>query len=65
MTFSPVSVVKVGGSLFDWPELPARLTRVPFCPALLTTAEHTVLIAGGGTAADFVRLRRSRSRPGR
>jgi aspartokinase-like uncharacterized kinase len=46
-------VIKVGGSLFDWPELPRQLT------ALLddhsAAAAHLLLIPGGGRAADFVR----------
>jgi aspartokinase-like uncharacterized kinase len=56
VTFSPVSVVKVGGSLFDWPELPARLTTFLSARVLESRQEQTVLIAGGGAAADFVRL---------
>jgi aspartokinase-like uncharacterized kinase len=54
--FSPVSVVKVGGSLFNWPELPARLTAFLSARALERGEEYIVLIAGGGTAVDFVRL---------
>jgi 5-(aminomethyl)-3-furanmethanol phosphate kinase len=51
-----VSVVKVGGSLFDWPLLPARLTKFLAARALERRQERIVLIAGGGGAADFVRL---------
>lgn len=46
-----VSVIKVGGSLFDLPDLPARLQR------FLDRLENTtpLIICGGGTAADLVR----------
>lgn len=43
-------VVKVGGSLLDWPGLPDRLARV--------IAQHdrpTLLIAGGGAIVDAIR----------
>jgi aspartokinase-like uncharacterized kinase len=48
---SPLVVIKVGGSLLDWPELPRRLA------ALLTARGdvRTVLIAGGGKLADVLR----------
>jgi aspartokinase-like uncharacterized kinase len=48
---APIEVVKVGGSLLDWPRLPDRLR------GLLTPREGTrpVLVAGGGGAADVVR----------
>jgi aspartokinase-like uncharacterized kinase len=54
---SPV-LIKVGGSLLTWPELPARLT------SFLTTglghdlyaSKDIVLIAGGGPAADLIRM---------
>lgn len=47
----PDAVVKVGGSLLDWPGLPARLS------AYLNerSGERLVLIVGGGAAADTVR----------
>jgi 5-(aminomethyl)-3-furanmethanol phosphate kinase len=50
-------VVKVGGSLLTWPELPARLTRflAHFTGCDWCSNEEIVLIAGGGPAADVVR----------
>lgn len=44
-------VVKVGGSLFDWPELPARL-RVWLAGL---DATEVLLIPGGGATADAIR----------
>lgn len=47
----PPQIVKVGGSLYDWPDLVSRL------PHWLQQAagERIVLVPGGGTAADVVR----------
>ncbi len=50
-------VIKVGGSLFDWPELPRRLAAFldrnrSHEPCL---REQAVLIAGGGPFADIIR----------
>ena len=47
----PVVVVKVGGSLLDWPELPGRLS------AYLESrrADRLVVIVGGGRFADALR----------
>lgn len=47
----PPVIVKVGGSLYDWPELGPRLRRF-----LDTFPErHVVLVPGGGPFADIVR----------
>jgi aspartokinase-like uncharacterized kinase len=57
MTRPLFAVIKVGGSLFDWPELPDRLTAflgVEF-PPTRTSTERPLLIAGGGPAVDVVR----------
>ena len=55
MTRSSLTVIKVGGSLFDWPELPRRLTEMIDAHQAAHREEHLVLIAGGGPAADVVR----------
>jgi aspartokinase-like uncharacterized kinase len=46
-----VRVVKIGGSLLDWPGLPAR------SPGIIKNRNnaHTILIVGGGRVADVVR----------
>jgi aspartokinase-like uncharacterized kinase len=48
---SPLVVIKVGGSLLDWPGLPSRLAD--FLDA--RGGVRTVLIAGGGKLADVLR----------
>lgn len=47
----PPLIVKVGGSLFDWPELKTRL------PQFLATlkGKSIVLVPGGGKTADVIR----------
>jgi 5-(aminomethyl)-3-furanmethanol phosphate kinase len=55
VTRSSLTVIKVGGSLFDWPELPRRLTEMIDAHQAAHREEHLVLIAGGGPAADVVR----------
>jgi aspartokinase-like uncharacterized kinase len=49
------TVVKVGGSLLDWPELPRRLAAFLGGRRARLPSERTMLIAGGGRAADLVR----------
>lgn len=46
-------VIKVGGSLFDWPDLPGRLAAC--LEGRASRGERPVLLAGGGRAADLVR----------
>jgi 5-(aminomethyl)-3-furanmethanol phosphate kinase len=55
VTRSSLTVIKVGGSLFDWPELPGRLTDLIDARQAADREERLVLIAGGGLAADMVR----------
>jgi 5-(aminomethyl)-3-furanmethanol phosphate kinase len=50
-----LAVVKVGGSLLGWPELPRRLTECLLARKADDPAEAIVLIAGGGPAADWIR----------
>jgi aspartokinase-like uncharacterized kinase len=46
-------VIKVGGSLFDWPAFPRQLKAV--LDAYRAARPSLVLLPGGGSAADFVR----------
>ncbi len=55
MTRSSLTVIKVGGSLFDWPDLPSRLMEFLGGREAVDRHERIVLIAGGGAAADMVR----------
>jgi aspartokinase-like uncharacterized kinase len=50
-----VTVVKVGGSLLDWIELPRRLADFLDEQRSRVAAGHVILIVGGGRAADLVR----------
>jgi 5-(aminomethyl)-3-furanmethanol phosphate kinase len=50
-----VSVIKVGGSLLDWPELPDRLTLFLKGQRTRAASGRLVLLAGGGPAVDLVR----------
>jgi hypothetical protein len=51
MTPPAIHAVKVGGSLLDLPDLPARLMRL--FEALAPS--HVAIVVGGGRAADLVR----------
>ena len=50
-----VSVIKVGGSLLDWPDLPDRLSVFLKGQRTEVASGHRVLLAGGGPAVDLVR----------
>jgi aspartokinase-like uncharacterized kinase len=50
-----LAVIKVGGSLFDWPELPDRLEDFIKSQFPKNGVERHLLIAGGGQPADVVR----------
>jgi 5-(aminomethyl)-3-furanmethanol phosphate kinase len=52
---SPVSVIKVGGSLLDWPELPSRLTRFLQERRQTSPGIRDVLLCGGGPFVDSIR----------
>jgi aspartokinase-like uncharacterized kinase len=49
------TVVKVGGSLLDWPPLPCRLKAFLNKLSISVPSQRIVLVAGGGTAVDLVR----------
>jgi aspartokinase-like uncharacterized kinase len=53
MADRPIVVAKVGGSLFDWPELPGRLRA--WLDFQVAEGFAPVLVAGGGPFADAVR----------
>ncbi|MEX2093102.1 MAG: hypothetical protein WD971_10520 [Pirellulales bacterium] len=55
MTRARVSVVKVGGSLLDSPELPRRLRAWLAAETAAQHDTHVVLIAGGGKWVDAIR----------
>ncbi len=50
-----LAVIKVGGSLLDWPQLPERLTAFLGAGHEASRADRTVLIVGGGRAVDVIR----------
>lgn len=51
MSQSSVTVVKLGGSLLDWPELPRRLGMLLDAG----TGGRSILVVGGGAMADVIR----------
>src|SRR4051812_37350042 len=55
MDYTALTLVKVGGSLLDWPELPRRLRSFLDHETHHGTEVKIVLIVGGGAAADFIR----------
>ena len=55
MTSKPVTVVKVGGSLLDWSELPRRLIQFLEQQQAKDPEFRPVLLCGGGPFADSVR----------
>lgn len=55
MISRPVSIVKVGGSLLDWPELPGRLAAFLDERRAANPDVLDVLLCGGGPFADTVR----------
>ncbi len=57
---APLVVVKVGGSLLDWPDLPARLRQY----LDRRSANRLILVVGGGAVADLIRAFDDRHRIG-
>jgi hypothetical protein len=55
VTHACLAVIKVGGSLLDWPDLPLRLGSFLAQQFPMAGIERPLLIAGGGRAADVVR----------
>jgi 5-(aminomethyl)-3-furanmethanol phosphate kinase len=55
MTGRNLAVIKVGGSLLDWSELPGRLIAYLDARHLTDDGERAVLIAGGGAGVDWIR----------
>jgi aspartokinase-like uncharacterized kinase len=55
MTPACSSVIKVGGSLFNWPDFPGRMSDFLDTCKVADRNGRIVLIAGGGPAADVVR----------
>ena len=55
MISTPISLIKVGGSLLDWPELPARLTHFVQERRRNEPDVRPVLMCGGGAFVDTVR----------
>jgi 5-(aminomethyl)-3-furanmethanol phosphate kinase len=55
VTTSSLAILKVGGSLFRWPELPRRFAEMIEARRVVNRGERLVLIAGGGPAADVIR----------
>ena len=55
MTSKPVTVIKVGGSLLDWSELPHRLSRFLEMRHAEEPGFRPVLLCGGGPFVDSVR----------
>ena len=49
----PPVLIKVGGSLLDWPELPSRLTS--FLETLGEESSRVVILVGGGRIVDVIR----------
>ncbi len=55
MTWIQPAVIKVGGSLLEWDELPGRLTTFLALRRELFPRERPILVVGGGPVVDIVR----------